>query len=134
MTKFIDLLQRHIDLMDRVVVASQLIFEAASEMEIDQVVLEMENRERLIKLVSYFQEQVEQFLKSDKFDSSQTHVEITKCWFNDLSKWAVKVSDLDDLTSHLLEAQKKKVSEEMISVNGNRKKMGGYNLTNLKNR
>ncbi|EQC44857.1 hypothetical protein M899_0105 [Bacteriovorax sp. BSW11_IV] len=131
--KLAQLIMRHIDLIDGANRLTNSILNAAKKGDVDTLVNDSDNRDRLISVLDRFQKFVEEEIGNIKSNEvSKELVDILKTWSYEVSAWASKTDEIDQQTLQLLEAQKEETTKEIATIFKSRQQFSGYNLNNLK--
>jgi len=121
-------IQSHMDLLDRALFSSAQIAKHAEEKDLDSVVNETENRERIMNVISSIQSNIEN--KINQLNAAllnPSDIDILKTWFNDLHIWSEKMISLDRLTVEQLSQQKDETTKEIAHLFKNKEIIKGYN-------
>lgn len=126
-------IQEHLSLLDLAVASSQKITSLAQLEDLDGVVNETENRERLVNVIGTIQQKVEnQINQLNAAAITADDIMILKSWFQDLSVWSDKMIALDRLTVELLGQQKEDTTKEIAHLFKNKEMFKGYNTSSKK--
>lgn len=126
--KLFENIQEHLSMLDLAVHSSELIKIAAFNEDLDGVVNETENRERIVNVVAKIQRDVEEQIHLlNPSDINQDGILILKAWFHDLSIWSEKMLVLDRETVELLGQQKENTTKEISLIFKNKEIFKGYN-------
>jgi hypothetical protein len=121
-------IQRHLSLLDLALASSIKITSLAKNENLDGLVNETDNRERLVNLIGQFQQAIEnQINQINAAELSSNDINILKTWFEDLANWSEKMIEQDRLTVELLAQQKESTTKEIAVVYKNKESLKGYN-------
>lgn len=121
-------IQRHLSLLDLAVTSSESITAYARKEDLDSVVAETENRERLINVIGKIQGTIEEQINQlNAALLTGDDIMILKTWFQDLSVWSEKMIELDKETVEALGQQKENTSKEIAMLFKNKEMFKGYN-------
>ena len=121
-------IQRHLSLLDLALASSIKISSLAINENIDGLVNETDNRERLVNLIGQFQQAIEnQINQLNAAELSSNDISILKVWFEDLASWSEKMIEQDRITVELLAQQKENTTKEIAVVYKNKESLKGYN-------
>jgi hypothetical protein len=121
-------IQNHLSMLDLAVNSSEKIKIYAGNEDLERVVAETENRERLINIVTKLQRSVEDQINIlNPEDVSQDDIMLLKAWFQDLSVCSEKMIALDKETVELLGQQKSETTKEIALIFKNKEMFKGYN-------
>ncbi len=121
-------IQTHLSLLDRAVLSSSKIAQSAEAQDLDSVVNETENRERIMNIISSVQSSIED--KINQLNAallSNGDIDILKTWFSDLSLWSEKIIAFDRITVEHLSQQKESTTKEIAHLFKNKEVIKGYN-------
>lgn len=126
--KLFDGIQNHLSMLDLAVTSSEKIKIYAANEDLERVVSETENRERLINIVTKLQRAVEEQINIlNPEDVNQDDILLLKAWFQDLSLCSEKMISLDKETVELLGQQKNQTTKEIALIFKNKEMFKGYN-------
>lgn len=121
-------IQSHLSLLELALQSSNKIKFFASINDVDQVLGETENRERLVNVIGQVQSRLETRVSSlGPHDLQEDSIEILKSWFQDLAQWSDKMIELDRETVELLTQQKEETTKEIATIFKNKEIFKGYN-------
>lgn len=126
-------IQEHLSLLDLAVQSSEKIKIFARNENIDGVVSETENRDRLVSVIAKIQGDVEE--KINQLDGSEINIDeiqILKSWFQDLTNWSEKMLACDQETVEYLDQQKESTTKEIATIFRSKEIFKGYNHLNKK--
>ena len=121
-------IQQHLSMLELALKSSEQIKNHAAREELEAVVSETENRERIINVVAELQRKIENSI--NVIDASLVTAEdinILKSWFSDLGVWSEKMLALDRETVELLGQQKDNTTKEIAMIFKNKEVFKGYN-------
>jgi hypothetical protein len=100
-------IQAHLSLLEMALQSSARIKSFAQVEDLDAVANETENRERIVNIISQTQHKIEKQIDLlTAPDLMSDSILILKAWFQDLSFWSDKMTNLDADTIEILAAQK----------------------------
>ena len=121
-------IQEHLSMLDLAISSSRHIRNFAKNENLEGVVSETENRERLVNIVTKIQRKVEEQINLLETQSiSKEGVLILKAWFQDLNIAAERMLAYDKETVELLAKQKNNTTKEIALVFKNKESFKGYN-------
>ena len=124
-------IQKHLMLLDAALHSSQLIASHARNLNIEAVESEVDNRERLVNIISSLQSKIETICDDlDVFKLTQLEIQILRSWLNDVSAWSNKMIAYDQETVDCLNQQKINTAKEIAHVFKNKEMLKGYNHSN----
>lgn len=131
--KIIELIMRHVDIMDLIEISSNRIFEASSIKNIDRTNQELDNRNRMMSSISMIQDTIEKNISSISVENiDPIFIEIVQAWAWDQNVWSDRILKIDQNILGLLEQEKESTTEEIATLFQNKQKIGGYNLNTIK--
>lgn len=126
--KLFENIQNHLSMLDLAVTSSEKIKIYAANEDLERVVTETENRERLINIVTKLQRAVEEQINIlNPEDVTQDDILLLKSWFSDLSICSEKMIALDKETVEHLSQQKNETTKEIALIFKNKEMFKGYN-------
>lgn len=132
-TKLFEDIQEHLSMLDLAVNSSEKIRIYAQTENLELLVRETENRERIINIVTQIQRKVEEQINLlHPKDISSDGVHILKCWFHDLNILSEKMLAFDKEAVELLAQQKEETTKEIAMVFKNRQVFKNYNHSEKK--
>ncbi len=126
-------IQTHLSMLDLAVASSAKITSFAEAQNLDAVVDETENRERIVNIIGKIQGEIEE--KINQLNAallSNEDIAILKSWFNDLSLWSDKMISFDKITVEHLSQQKESTTKEIAHIFKNKEIIKGYNHSTKK--
>lgn len=121
-------IQSHLSLLDLALATSSKIKFFASNSEVEQVINETENRERLVNVIAQLQGSIENKISAlGPQDLQEDTLSILKSWFIDLANWSEKMIELDRETVEFLNQQKDDTTKEIATIFRNKEMFKGYN-------
>jgi hypothetical protein len=121
-------IQTHLCLLDLALDSSSKIHFFASTADVDSLVNETENRERLVNVIGQIQAVIEKKISSlGQHELESDTISILKCWFSDLANWSEKMIAFDRETVELLADQKENTTKEIATIFKNKEIIKGYN-------
>lgn len=131
--KIFEDIQDHLSMLDLAVHCTERINIFAKTEDLDRVVSETENRDRIVNIVSILQKEVEtqiNLLTAEQI--TQDGLVILRAWFHDLSAWSERMIAIDQETVELLGQQKDNTTREIALIFKNKEMFKGYNLESKK--
>ncbi len=126
--QIIERIQLHLILLEQSLNLSSKILFFSQINDLNGVVNETENRERLMNIISKVQRSVEEDITTmDAKQVSTMDLGILKSWFNDLAIWSEKITALDKETVENLSQQKDEATKEIATIFRNKEMFKGYN-------
>lgn len=126
-------IMQHLTMMDKVISSTIIINHHAISDDINKVISEIENRERLLNIVQQLQTRIEEKISElIPSDISISYMDILKCWNNEINIWIEKTNEIDQNTTEILENQKEETTKEISTIFKIQEKFKGYNLADLK--
>ncbi|MBC7429707.1 MAG: hypothetical protein H7336_13910 [Bacteriovorax sp.] len=126
-------IQQHLSMLDLALHCSQKITSLASLENLDGVISETDNRERLVNIIGVIQQKIEnQINQLNAAELKEADILILKAWFQDLSTWSDKMIELDKETVELLSQQKEETTKEIAHIFKNKEMFKGYNNSSKK--
>jgi hypothetical protein len=123
-------IQDHLSMLDLALASSEKITNYAQSENLDAVILETENRERLVNIVRGIQQKIEnQINQLNAAEVTGEDILILNSWFQDLSLWSEKMIAYDKKTVDLLGQQKNDTTKEIAHLFKNKEMFKGYNAT-----
>jgi len=128
------LIMRHLEFLNLLCEVSRLIIKYAAKQDVDRVSLESVNRDKIISILIGFHDQINQLFKNTPKENLKNLGldEILKTWAQESEEKIEYVQALDIQILELLNQEKQKTKEDIQNVYLNRRKLGGYNLSNVK--
>lgn len=121
-------IQAHLSMLEMALHSSQKIKSYAALSDVDQVVNETENRERLVSIIGALQSTIESKISAlTQEDLKDDTLPILKSWFNDLAIWSEKMIETDRETVELLNQEKEETTKEIATIFKNKEMFKGYN-------
>jgi hypothetical protein len=121
-------IQEHLTMLDLAVNCSEKIRNFAKNENVEGVVSETENRERIVNIVAQIQRKVEEKINLlEQSDISKDGVNILKAWFHDLSILTERMLACDRETVEFLSQQKEETTKEIAMIFKNKQIFKGYN-------
>jgi len=121
-------IQEHLSMLDLAVLSSEQIKKFAKEENLEGVVSETDNRERIVNIVTQIQRQVEE--KINQLDASRLSADgimVLKAWFHDLSIMSERMIAADKETVEFLGQQKEDATKEIALIFKNKEIFKSYN-------
>ena len=101
--------------------------------DLDGVVSETDNRERLVNIIAKLQHSIEEQINQlNASEVSNDDIAILKSWFQDLSIWSERMIELDKETVEILSQQKENTTKEIAHIFKNKEMFKGYNHSSKK--
>nr|BDT26634.1 hypothetical protein BHI3_01000 [Bacteriovorax sp. HI3] len=126
-------IQQHLSMLDLALSSSQRIASMARTEDLDGVVSETDNRERLVNIIAKLQHSIEEQINQlNASEVSGDDIGILKSWFQDLSIWSERMIELDKETVEILSQQKENTTKEIAHIFKNKEMFKGYNHSSKK--
>jgi hypothetical protein len=126
--KLFDGIQNHLSMLDLAITSSEKIKIYAANEDLERVVSETENRERLINVVTKLQRAIEEQINIlNPEDVNQDDILLLKAWFQDLNLCSERMIAIDKETVELLSQQKSSTTKEIALIFKNKEMFKGYN-------
>lgn len=123
-------IQDHLSMLDLALSSSRKIAAYARLENLDAVVSETDNRERLVNVIGTLQSAIENKINQLNAALLQADdITILKSWFYDLSVWSDKMIEIDRETVEILSQQKEETTKEIAHLFTNKELFKGYNHT-----
>ena len=121
-------IQTHLSMLDLALTSSKKISNYAQQENLDSVVSETENRDRLINAIGTIQGSIEkQINQLNAALLKAEDINILKSWFYDLSVWSDKILEADKETVEILSQQKDDTTKEIAHLFKSKELFKGYN-------
>lgn len=121
-------IQEHLSMLDLAVHSSERIRVYAKNENLDAVVNETENRDRIVNIVTQIQHKVEsQINLLGPSDVSSEDLLVLKAWFQDLSIFSERMLECDKETVEFLSQQKEDTTKEIAMIFKNKEIFKNYN-------
>jgi len=121
-------IQTHLSMLDLALTSSKKIAVYAQSENLDAVVSETDNRERLVNAIGTIQGSIEKQINQLNAALLQADdINILKSWFYDLSVWSEKMIEADRETVEILSQQKDNTTKEIAHLFKNKELFKGYN-------
>ena len=123
-------IQGHLSMLELALSSSKKIAAFASLENLDAVVAETDNRERLVNIIGKLQGTIENQINQLNAAALQPDdIMILKSWFHDLSVWSDRMIEVDKETVEILSQQKENTTKEIAHLFKNKELFKGYNHT-----
>lgn len=123
-------IQGHLAMLELALASSKKIAAFASLENLDAVVAETDNRERLVNIIGKLQSSIENQINQLNAAALQPDdIMILKSWFHDLSVWSDRMIEVDKETVEILSQQKENTTKEIAHLFKNKELFKGYNHT-----
>lgn len=123
-------IQGHLAMLELALSSSKKITAFASLENLDAVVAETDNRERLVNIIGKLQSTIENQINQLNAAALQDDdIMILKAWFHDLSVWSDRMIETDKETVEILSQQKENTTKEIAHLFKNKELFKGYNHT-----
>ena len=125
---------RHLEFLNLLCEVSRLIIKYATKHDVDRVSLESANRDKIISILIGFHDQINQLFKNTTKENIKNHGldEILRTWALESEQKIEYIQALDTQILELLNQEKQKTKDDIQNVYLNRRKISGYNLSNVK--
>ncbi|MBC7539851.1 MAG: hypothetical protein H7281_13600 [Bacteriovorax sp.] len=121
-------IQKHLSMLDSAVLSSEKIKNFAKNENLNGVVSETENRERIVNIVTQIQRKVEEQINLlDPSEISNDGLLILKTWFQDLNILSERMLSCDRQTVEYLGQQKEDTTKEIAMIYKNKEIFKSYN-------
>lgn len=121
-------IQEHLSMLDLAVSCSEKIRNFAQNENVDGVVDETENRERIVNIVTQIQHKIEgQINHLHPADISSEELLVLKAWFQDLNVLSERMIKFDKETVEFLGQQKDDTTKEIALIFKNKEIFKSYN-------
>lgn len=121
-------IQNHLSMLDLALSSSRKIAAFAKLENLDAVVSETDNRERLVNVIGQIQSTIENQINQLNAALLQAEdINILKSWFNDMSIWSDRMIEVDRETVEILSQQKDDTTKEIAHLFKNKELFKGYN-------
>lgn len=122
-------LMYHLSLLEKVEMLSQRILQQATKEDIDLILLEINNRDRLVNVLARIQVKIEEQINQSSIQSPVKGInELLECWKVDLASKIAKIDEIDQQIDQFLHNQKKQLQKDIANVYDVKEKFKGYNL------
>jgi hypothetical protein len=121
-------IQQHLSMLDLAVLSSEKIRNYAKNENLDGVVSETENRDRMVNIVNQIQSKLEEqinLLNTNEISNNGTL--ILKSWFSDLNILSERMLTYDRETVEYLGQQKDDTTKEIVLIFKNKEIFKSYN-------
>ncbi len=125
------LIMLYSSLMDSIYDSSFQINKAAKNDDLNFVINESDNRERLVKIFEYVQNKIESIITNQQ-SLSKEEKEILLTWSQEVSTWYAKTTQFDEDTGSILETKKEALTREIALIFKNKELHKGYSLSSVK--
>lgn len=133
MNSLFEKIQNHLSMLDLALLSSQKITSMARTEDLDGVVDETDNRERIVNIIGKLQQGIEEQINQlNAAEVTQDDIQILKAWFQDLSIWSDRMIELDKETVEILSQQKENTTKEIAHIFKNKEMFKGYNHNSKK--
>ena len=121
-------IQTHLSMLDQALSSSKKISSYAQLENLDAVIAETDNRDRLISAIGTIQASIEKQINQVNAALLQADdINILKSWFYDLSGWSDKMIEADKETVEILSQQKDETTKEIAHLFKSKELFKGYN-------
>lgn len=121
-------IQNHLSMLDLALLSSKKISSFAQLENLDSVLAETENRDRLISAIGTIQASIEKQINQLNAALLQADdINILKSWFYDLTVWSDKMIEADKETVEILSLQKDETTKEIAHLFKSKELFKGYN-------
>lgn len=121
-------IQTHLSMLDLALASSKKISAYAQLENLDAVIAETDNRERLVNAIGTIQGSIEKQINQLNAALLQAEdINILKSWFYDLSVWSDRMIEADKETVEILSQQKDDTTKEIAHLFKNKELFKGYN-------
>lgn len=131
--KIFEAIMQHLDMLNGLTDATKALFVQATKGDAQAVDQILDNRDRLINIISKFQANIEDDIrKLDIKQITKEHIDIFKTWSAEVNQIIYHTDRLDRETTQMLIDQKDQTTAEIANVFKNRQSFRGYDLGNVK--
>ncbi|MBL6988941.1 MAG: hypothetical protein ISR65_04150 [Bacteriovoracaceae bacterium] len=131
--EIISQIMRHLSLMDRVTDISHNIYKAAEAGDIEYIIRETSNKDRLINIIHALQNQIEEQISCIRsIVAAKEMMSLVVVWNEDLNKWLSDIEHIDKSVISLLEEEKNKTQKEISKNYKTKVQFKGYNLKDVR--
>lgn len=128
MEAIIEKIQQHLSMLDLALSSSQRIASFARTEDLDGVINETDNRERLVNIITKLQQAIEEQINQlNAAEVTHEEIGILKAWFQDLTIWSERMIEFDKETVEVLSQQKENTTKEIAHIFKNKEMFKGYN-------
>ncbi len=121
-------IQTHLSMLDLALLSSKKISSFAQLENLDSVLAETDNRDRLISAIGTIQASIEKQINQLNASTLQAEdINILKSWFYDLTVWSDKMIEADKETVEILSQQKDDTTKEIAHLFKSKELFKGYN-------
>ena len=121
-------IQTHLSMLDQALSSSKKISSYAQIENLEAVIAETDNRDRLISAIGTIQASIEKQINQVNAALLQADdINILKNWFYDLTVWSDKMLEADKETVEILSQQKDDTTKEIAHLFKNKELFKGYN-------
>jgi hypothetical protein len=121
-------IQEHLSMLDLAVSSSEKIKKFAKNENLEAVINETENRERIVNIVGQIQRNIEdQINLLNPEEIPVDGISILKSWFHDLTILSEKMLSIDKETVDFLSQQKEGAAKEISLIFKNKEIIKSYN-------
>lgn len=124
-------IQYHLSLLEKCFKLTENILLSTTSMNIDQINDLIDNRHRLIEIITKVQTNIE--TKIERHSNECMHkdsISIVKSWFLDLQTISSYIQDIDKLIILKLSNEREQTTQEISSLFKNKNKIKGYLINN----
>lgn len=129
--KLTSLIMLYTTLMDNIYDSSLKINTAAKNDDLNLVINESENRERLIRVFEYIQNKIEVIITNEKC-LGEIEKEMLMTWSNEVALWYAKTTQFDQDTGVVLNSKKDGLTREIATIFRKKEQHKGYDLSSVK--
>ena len=120
-------IQTHLSMLDQALISAKKITVFAQQENLDAVVSETDNRDRLINAIGTIQGSIEiQINQLNAALLQNEDISLLKSWFYDLSVWTDRMIEIDKETVEILSQQKDETTREIAHLFKNKELFKGY--------
>lgn len=130
--QFLFTIVRHLSVAESIHHTSMEMIDAVEKENIDSLELHIGNRERLIKQLHLYQDQIDELAQKLAPMRSPFISEVARNWLLDSQKTLNAIEDTDQKLIKTLQSTKLSTQKQIGSLFKNRKSLSGYNLSSVR--
>lgn len=129
--KLTSLIMLYTTLMDNIFESSWKINTAARNDDLNLVINESENRERLIRVFEYIQNKIEHIITNEK-NLEEAEKELLTTWSNEVALWYAKTTQFDQDTGAILNIKRDGLTRDIATIFRKKEQHKGYDSSSVK--
>lgn len=126
-----NLVKRYELIINEMMNATYQIKECAVEFDLEQLMFETDNRDRLISMLSFIQAKIDEHINVE-VNLKDEDIKSVKLLNDRLKKIVYDIAKIDEIIIDLLSQDKERTREEISRLFQSRQKIKGYNLNNVR--